>query len=77
MKENHVQRMKCFGIIATCVTALSVLSAQTSTNPSVSGNTNPNNPGIISPAPSIPNPRASITPLPSPVVTPTATPPPR
>src|SRR5438046_1505871 len=51
MNGNHIQRLKHFGIIATCVTTLSVLSAQTRTNPtvprnnpSVPGNTNPSNP---------------------------------
>jgi hypothetical protein len=170
MNGNHVQRMKCLGIIASCVMAVSVLSAQTrakprvpgnnpsvpantnpgnatapgnnaglasgnnpsvpgntnpsnasapgnnaaglangnnpsvpgntnpsnaiapgnnaaglanGNNPSVPGNTNPGNPGnnlvpvvapVISPVPSIPNPRESITPFSSPAVTPTITP---
>ena len=51
MNGNHIQRLKYFGIIATCVTTLSVLSAQTRrnptvprNNPSVPSNTNPSNP---------------------------------
>src|SRR5437868_851562 len=56
---NHIQRLKYFGTIAICLTVVSVLLAQTRTNPtvprnnpplgnannpSVPGNTNPSNP---------------------------------
>jgi hypothetical protein len=46
MKGNHMKRIKFFGIITTCVAALSVLSAQTKpSNPSVPGNNPPHVPG--------------------------------
>jgi hypothetical protein len=46
MKGNHMKQMKFFGIIAVCVGALSILSAQTKpSNPRVPANNPPRLPG--------------------------------